>query len=70
VVFFLFMLLHQTDKLMIGSMQTPISATFNLNDLQWGLINSGGLIVATLLYPVWGFYAIGMRAQSCCLWRL
>lgn len=55
VVFFLFMLLHQTDKLMIGSMQTPISATFNLNDLQWGLINSGGLIVATLLYPVWGY---------------
>jgi MFS family permease len=55
VVFFLFMLLHQTDKLMIGSMQTPISETFNLNDLQWGLINSGALIVATLLYPVWGY---------------
>lgn len=55
VVFFLFMLLHQTDKLMIGSMQTPISATFNLNDLQWGLINSGALIVATLLYPIWGY---------------
>jgi MFS family permease len=49
------MLLHQTDKLMIGSMQTPISETFNLNDLQWGLINSGALIVATLLYPVWGY---------------
>ncbi len=54
-VFFLFMLLHQTDKLMIGSMQTPISATFGLNDLQWGMINSGALIVATLLYPVWGY---------------
>jgi len=49
------MLLHQTDKLMIGSMQTPISATFNLNDLQWGLINSGALVVATLLYPIWGY---------------
>jgi MFS family permease len=55
IVFFLFMLLHQTDKLMIGSMQTPISDTFKLNDLQWGLINSGALIVATLLYPVWGY---------------
>jgi MFS family permease len=55
VVFFLFMLLHQTDKLMIGSMQTPISETFGLNDLQWGMINSGGLIVATLLYPIWGY---------------
>jgi MFS family permease len=55
VVFFLFMLLHQTDKLMIGSMQTPISETFRLNDLQWGMINSGSLIVATLLYPIWGY---------------
>jgi MFS family permease len=55
VVFFFFMLLHQTDKLMIGSMQTPISETFGLNDLQWGMINSGGLIVATLLYPIWGY---------------
>ncbi len=55
VVFFLFMLLHQTDKLMIGSMQTPISATFGLNDLQWGLVNSGSLVVASLLYPVWGY---------------
>ena len=55
VIFFLFMLLHQTDKLMIGSMQTPISATFGLNDLQWGLINSGALVVATLLYPIWGY---------------
>ena len=54
-VFFLFMLLHQTDKLMIGSMQTPISETFGLNDLQWGFINSGALIVATLLYPLWGY---------------
>lgn len=55
VVFFLFMLLHQTDKLMIGSMQTPISTTFGLNDLQWGMINSGSLIVASLLYPVRGY---------------
>jgi len=55
VVFFLFMFLHQTDKLMIGSMQTPISETFGLNDLQWGLINSGSLIVATVLYPIWGY---------------
>lgn len=55
VVFALFMLLHQTDKLLIGSLQLPVSKTFGLNDLQWGLINSGALIVATLLYPVWGY---------------
>ncbi len=55
VIFFFFMLLHQTDKLMIGSMQVPISETFGMNNKQWGLINSGALIVATILYPVWGY---------------
>jgi len=55
VIFSLFMLLHQTDKLMIGSLQTDISATFKINDLQWGLINSGALIVGTILYPIWGY---------------
>ncbi len=55
VIFFFFMLLHQTDKLMIGSLQVPISETFNINNQQWGLINSGALIVATILYPIWGY---------------
>lgn len=55
VVFSLFMLLHQTDKLLIGSLQLPISETFKLNDFQWGLINSGALIVGTILYPIWGY---------------
>ena len=54
-VFFFFMLLHQTDKLMIGSLQVPISETFHLNNKQWGLVNSGALIVATILYPLWGY---------------
>lgn len=55
VIFFFFMLLHQTDKLMIGSMQVPISEEFGMTNTQWGWINSGALIVATLLYPVWGY---------------
>lgn len=55
IIFFFFMLLHQTDKLMIGSLQLPVSETFALNDFQWGLINSGSLIVATILYPIWGY---------------
>jgi MFS transporter, Spinster family, sphingosine-1-phosphate transporter len=55
LVFFFFTLLHQTDKLLIGSLQLPISSTFNLNDLQWGLINTGALIVGTLFYPIWGY---------------
>ena len=55
IVFFFFTLLHQTDKLLIGSLQIPVSKTFNLNDLQWGLINTGALIVGTLFYPIWGY---------------
>ena len=55
IVFFFFTLLHQTDKLLIGSLQIPVSKTFNLNDLQWGLINTGALIVGTIFYPIWGY---------------
>jgi MFS family permease len=54
-VFFFFMLLHQTDKLMIGSLQVPISETFGIGNREWGFINSGALIVATFLYPIWGY---------------
>ena len=54
-VFFFFMLLHQTDKLMIGSLQVEISESFGLDDFRWGLINSGALAVATVLYPLWGY---------------
>jgi MFS family permease len=55
IVFFLFTLLHQTDKLLIGSLQIPVSKTFGLNDLQWGLVNTGALIVGTIFYPIWGY---------------
>ena len=55
VIFFFFMLLHQTDKLMIGSLQVQISEDFNIDNTQWGLVNSGALIVATVLYPIWGY---------------
>jgi len=49
------MLLHQTDKLMIGSLQVQITDDFNISNTQWGLVNSGALIVATVLYPIWGY---------------
>ncbi len=55
VIFFFFVLLHQTDKLMIGSLQVQISETFGLDDFKWGLVNSGALAVATVLYPLWGY---------------
>jgi len=54
-IFFFFILLHQTDKLMIGSLQVPVSESFGIGNKEWGFINSGALIVATLLYPVWGY---------------
>ena len=54
-VFFFFTLLHQTDKLMIGSLQVQISNDFQLNNTQWGTINSLALAVATFLYPIWGY---------------
>jgi len=55
IIFFFFMLLHQTDKLMIGSLQVQISEAFGLDDFKWGLVNSGALAVATVLYPLWGY---------------
>ena len=72
-IFFFFMLLHQTDKLMIGSLQVPISETFGIGNKEWGFINSGALIVATLLYPVWGYlydrYArVGLLALASLIW--
>ena len=54
-IFFFFILLHQTDKLMIGSLQVPVSETFGIGNKEWGFINTGALIVATILYPVWGY---------------
>ena len=54
-IFFVFMLLHQTDKLLIGPMQNDVMTTFNMTYTQWGLINTGALIVGSLLYPLWGW---------------
>jgi MFS transporter, Spinster family, sphingosine-1-phosphate transporter len=54
-VFFLFMLLHQTDRLMIGPMQDTIEKQFGIDDQKWGFINSGALLVGTVLYPIWGY---------------
>jgi MFS family permease len=54
-IFFVFMLLHQTDKLLIGPMQNDVMKTFNMTYTQWGLINTGALIVGSVLYPLWGW---------------
>jgi MFS family permease len=55
VIFFFFMLLHQTDRLLIGPLKGQISDDFNITNTQFGLVISGALIVGTILYPIWGY---------------
>jgi MFS family permease len=54
-VFFLFMLLHQTDKLLIGPLKSQISEDFQINNTQFGMAITGALVVSTVLYPIWGY---------------
>lgn len=54
-VFFLFMLLHQADQLLIGPLTTPIMDTFKINEVQMGLVTSGALLVGAIFYPLWGY---------------
>jgi MFS family permease len=54
-VFFAFMLLHQSDRLLIGPLTTPIMETFGLNEAQMGAVFTGALVVAAVFYPLWGY---------------
>lgn len=54
-IFFGFMLLHQVDKLLIGPLTPRIIEEFGLTDTQMGAVNTGALLVGTLLYPLWGY---------------
>ncbi len=53
-IFFLFMLLHQTDRLLIGPLTSSIMAEFNLTESQMGSIFTGSLILGSVFYPIWG----------------
>jgi MFS family permease len=55
VIFFLFMLLHQSDRLLIGPLTTPIMETFGIDEVQMGAVSTGALLVGAIMYPVWGF---------------
>ena len=55
VTFFFFMLLHQSDKLLIGPLATPIMETFGINEAQMGFVFTGALIVGAIMYPLWGY---------------
>lgn len=54
-IFFLFMLLHQTDKLLINPLAAQIYDEWNLTDTQWGTISTAALVVGAVFYPLWGF---------------
>jgi MFS family permease len=54
-VFFLFVLLHQADKLLISPLTTPIMETFNINEAQMGAVSTAALLVAALFFVLWGY---------------
>jgi MFS family permease len=55
VVFFLFVLLHQADKLLISPLTTPIMETFEINEFQMGAVSTAALVVAAIFYVLWGY---------------
>lgn len=55
VIFFVFMLLHQADKLLIGPMTSKIMEDFGISMTQMGAVSTGALIVGAIFYPLWGY---------------
>ena len=55
VVFLLFMLLHQSDKLLIGTLTPNIMSTFGITMTEMGAVSTGALIVGAIFYPLWGY---------------
>jgi MFS family permease len=54
-IFFAFMLLHQSDRLLIGPLTTPIMDTFGIDEAQMGAVSTGALLVGAIMYPLWGY---------------
>lgn len=54
-IFFTFMLLHQSDKLLIGPLTTDIMKTFQIDTVKMGAVFTGALLVEAFLYPLWGY---------------
>ncbi len=54
-IFFVFMLLHQSDKLLIGTLTPNIMSTFGITMTQMGAVSTGALIVGAIFYPLWGY---------------
>jgi MFS family permease len=54
-IFFVFIFLHQTDRLLISPLTTDIMAEFALSKAQMGLVSSAALLVGGVLFLVWGY---------------
>ena len=55
ITFFCFILLHQSDRLLIGPLTEKIRADFNITDTLMGAVSTGALVVAGLCFPLWGY---------------
>lgn len=55
LILFIFLLFHQADKMVISPLVSPIMEEFQVNEAQMGAISSLAIIVASLLYPLWGY---------------
>ncbi|HKZ54232.1 MAG TPA: MFS transporter [Anaerolineales bacterium] len=54
-VFFAFILLHQSDRLLISPLTTSIMEEFSITKTQMGAVVSGALLVGAVLFPLWGY---------------
>jgi MFS family permease len=54
-IFFMFMLLHQSDKLLIGPLTPEIMESFQITNTQMGAVVTGALIVGAVFFPLWGY---------------
>lgn len=55
IIFFLFGLFHQADRFLIGPLTSSIINEFHINEAQMGFSISSAIIVAGILYPIWGY---------------
>jgi MFS transporter, Spinster family, sphingosine-1-phosphate transporter len=52
---FAFILLHQSDRLLIGPLTQNVIETFKISYTQMGMVDTVALVVGALCYPVWGW---------------
>ena len=53
--FFVFVFLHQTDRLLISPLTTDIMRDFGISKTQMGMVSSAALLVGGVLFLAWGY---------------